>query len=424
MDVRRLVAAAAAVAVVLAGWLVVRRRHAGDACFPVAGRHAVWLRGVRVFDGEAALPSPTDVLVVDQTIAAVGPLACVDAGDASLDEVPGAGRTLLPGLVDAHAHVHDDVALRESLRFGVTTAIDMGGSRDFLRSARGNVDPALADVYGAGMYVTAPGGHGTEYGGEVPTLERAADAPAFVDARIREGSQIIKLILDKGMHTLDLTAARAVVDAAHARGVKVVAHVGFRDDADEAVSAGVDGLAHVFPDQVATEELVDAIARQHVFVVPTLQMMQMRCGIATGRPLLRDPRIGPKLTPPAQASLGARGWKGAVPCWPAVLDTMKMLHGRTAILAGTDCGNDGTTYGAGLHRELELLVEAGLSPAEALRAATAEPARAFGLEDRGRIAVGKRADLLLVEGDPTVEVTATRAIVEVYKQGVAAPRPR
>jgi len=421
MHVRRVLLATAALVFVLGGLLVVRRERARAACFPVVGRHAVWFRGVRVFDGEAALPSPTDVLVVDDAIAQIGPLACVDARDASLEEVPGAGRTLLPGLVDAHTHVHDDVALRESLRFGVTTDIDMGGTPEYLRQARGNVDPALADVYGAGMYVTAPGGHGTEHGGDVPTLERAADAPAFVDARIAEGSQIIKLILDKGMHTLDLPVARAVVDAAHARGVKVVAHVGFRDDAEEAVSAGVDGLAHVFSDQMADEELVDALARGHVFVVPTLQMMQMRCGIATGRPLLRDLRVGPRLTPPAQASLGAPGWQGAAPCWPVVLYTMKLLHGRTEILAGTDCGNAGTTYGAGLHRELELLVEAGLSPAEALRAATAAPAHAFGLEDRGRIAPGRRADLLLVDGDPTADVTATRAIVAVYKRGAVAP---
>jgi imidazolonepropionase-like amidohydrolase len=294
----------------------------------------------------------------------------------------------------------------------------MGGSRDYLRTARGNRDPKLADVYGAGMYVTAPGGHGTEHGGTVPTLSRAEDAPAFVGERIAEGSQIIKLIIDKGMPTLDLAEARAVVEAAHARGVEVVAHVGFLDDADEAVAAGVDGLAHVFPDLVATPELVDAIAAHHVFVTPTLEMMQMRCGIAAGKPLLRDPRIGPNLTPPAQASLGARGWRSAqASCWPTVVETMKMLRGRTAILAGTDSGNDGTTHGAGLHRELELLVEVGLTPVEALRAATSAPAAAFRLGDRGRIAAGARADLLLVDGDPTVDILATRSIVRVYKLG-------
>jgi imidazolonepropionase-like amidohydrolase len=97
-----------------------------------------------------------------------------------------------------------------------------------------------------------------------------------------------------------------------------------------------------------------------------------------------------------------------------------MLHGRTAILAGTDAPNEGTTYGAGLHRELELLVEAGLTPVEALRAATSVSAAAFDLNDRGRIAAGARADLLLVDGDPTVDIRTTRNILHVYKRGRAS----
>jgi hypothetical protein len=87
------------------------------------------------------------------------------------------------------------------------------------------------------------------------------------------------------------------------------------------------------------------------------------------------------------------------------------------ILAGTDAINPGTAHGASIHRELELLVEAGLSTAEALAAATSEPARAFGLADRGRIAPGARADLMLVDGDPTADIRATRKIAGVWKAG-------
>jgi hypothetical protein len=87
------------------------------------------------------------------------------------------------------------------------------------------------------------------------------------------------------------------------------------------------------------------------------------------------------------------------------------------ILAGTDAGNPGVTHGISLHGELELLVQAGLTPTEALVAATSTPARIFHLDDRGRIATGLRADLLLVSGDPTSDITATRAIDGVWKQG-------
>jgi hypothetical protein len=87
------------------------------------------------------------------------------------------------------------------------------------------------------------------------------------------------------------------------------------------------------------------------------------------------------------------------------------------LLAGTDAGNPNTAHGASLHEELAQLVAAGLRPIEALVAATSAPARAFGLRDRGTIAKGLRADLVLVEGDPTVNIDATRAIVEIWKNG-------
>ena len=101
------------------------------------------------------------------------------------------------------------------------------------------------------------------------------------------------------------------------------------------------------------------------------------------------------------------------------LDSVRAFHQNgTPILAGSDSPNPGTTPGASLHRELELLVEAGLTPSEALKAATANPADAFGLVDRGRIAPGFRADLLLVEGNPISRITDTRRIAGIWKRGL------
>jgi imidazolonepropionase-like amidohydrolase len=92
------------------------------------------------------------------------------------------------------------------------------------------------------------------------------------------------------------------------------------------------------------------------------------------------------------------------------------------ILAGTDAGNPGTAHGASLHRELELLVSAGMTPVQALRAATSVPARVFSLRDRGRIAPGFRADLVLVAGEPDRDILATRRIVGVWRNGAAVAR--
>jgi imidazolonepropionase-like amidohydrolase len=163
--------------------------------------------------------------------------------------------------------------------------------------------------------------------------------------------------------------------------------------------------------------------RRGVFVIPTLEMLQMACGVATGRPLLSDPHIGPRLDDAARRMLDAPGWAddSGRDCWAHVVESMSLLRGATPLLAGTDAGNDGVTHGASLHRELELLVQAGLTPVEALRAATSAPTAAFrDIADRGKIAPGARADLLLVEGDPTTDILATRAIMRVYVRGTRA----
>ncbi|MGH3942296.1 MAG: amidohydrolase family protein [Pseudonocardiaceae bacterium] len=99
-----------------------------------------------------------------------------------------------------------------------------------------------------------------------------------------------------------------------------------------------------------------------------------------------------------------------------------MFQAGVTILAGTDATASGTAHGASLHHELELLGRAGLSPSQALTAATAAPAARFGLTDRGRIAPGLAADLLLVEGDPTADITTTRNIVGVWRKGVRFDR--
>jgi imidazolonepropionase-like amidohydrolase len=413
---RAVVLAALLAAVVVGAFAAAHGRRSG--CFQVHGKRAILFRGARVFDGDRVLPA-TDVLVVDRSIVEVGPLACIDPDGADVDIVPAQADTLLPGLIDAHGHYDGEDELERTIAFGVTTAISMGSYIPLLHQAAGNVDPKLADIYGAGMIVTAPGGHGTEDGHFIPTLASAGDAPAFVDARIAEGSAFIKLILDHHMSNLDAREALAVVQAAHARGKMVVAHVGDREDADEAVGAGVDGLAHIFCDQPAPPELVDAIATRRIFVIPTLEIMERDCGVATGRALFRDERFLLKLTEPEKDALNSPGWAGVNPssCWPRVVETMHELRGKVPILAGTDAPNSGTWYGVSLHRELELLVQTGLTPVEALAAATSVPADVFGLKDRGRIAPGMRADLLLVEGDPTRDILDTHSIVRVYKLG-------
>ena len=381
-------------------------------------------RDVRVFDGVHASEHRT-VLVQKDRIVAVGAVDAI-AVPPGAQVIDGAGQTLLPGLIDAHAHVNELADLRAALDFGVTTEIDMYSSpQGSIALAKADA-PNRARVVPAGYGATVTGGHGTEYGVPVPTLEKAADADAFVAARVAEGSHHLKIILETGkelgfkLPSIDLPTATALVTAAHARKLLAVAHVGAAADVTEAIAAGVDGLAHLVPEPLDAAT-IDAIAAHHMFVIPTLTVLASICSAKPGTLLAQDSRIAALLGPDA-----ARGLAASFPPLPdahltcdAPAAQVKALHAAgVRLLAGTDAPNPGTAHGASVHDELARLVDAGLSPSEALAAATSEPAAAFALPDLGVIRVGAIADLILVDGDPTHAIAQSRALRGVWRGGV------
>lgn len=393
---------------------------------------SVLFRDVRVFDGERVLRED-DVLVVDGRIAAIGRDLRTPAG---VTEVDGRGKTLLPGLIDAHTHSWGE-ARRDALRFGVTTELDMLGDRARLPQLKRERDAAArtdeADVLSAGAAVTAPGGHGTQYGMAVPSLPADGDAAAFVRERIAEGSDYIKIIIEdfsahsdtRRLPTLSQDQVRTAIRAAQVGDRLALVHVSRLRDGTFALEAGADGLVHIFGEP-ADAAFVRAAKRGKGFVIPTLSVLASMAQDDSGRALAADARVAPWLTIEQSSTLGTTFPGAAKPQVLAdALGNVRALHeAGVDVLAGTDAGNPGTAHGAGMHGELALLVRAGLTPAEALRAATALPAKRFALTDRGRIATGLRADLLLVDGDPTTEITATRAIAGVWKNGYAIARPK
>ncbi len=389
----------------------------------------VVIRDVRVFDGARVIPSAT-VVLADRHIAQVAlPAQAVDV-PAGAEVVDGAGKTLLPGLIDAHTHTMNRNQLKGAAAFGVTTELDMftpvGLMQQMKKEQAAGGAADRPDLLSSGTLVTAPGGHGTEYGIDIPTLAEAASAQAFVDARIAEGSDYIKIVLDDGaafgmsLPTLDDATLRAVVAAAHARGKMAVAHIGSGDGAREAVAAGVDGLMHIFADRPPRPDFGRVVADHGAFVVPTLTVLEAGTGEPGGQAVIDDPVLGPRLSAEARKNLALQfpSLKGSHLAMANAFAAVRALHDAgVTLLAGTDAPNPGTTYGASLHRELELLVRAGLTPIEALTAATSAPARVFGLDDRGRIAPGLRADVVLVDGDPTSRILETRAVSGIWKEG-------
>ncbi len=383
---------------------------------------------VRVFDGQRTLEHQ-DVVVVDGIIKSVRKAGSGRAGNSG-NFIDGSGKTLLPGLIDSHTHViGQENSLRMALIFGVTTELDMFNGAESSKQIRadeaaGKLNDA-ADFRSSGVLATAPHGHGTEYGLPIPTISSPGEAQAFVDARIAEGSDYIKIILDNGstygisIPTVSAETLKALVVAAHKRGKLAVVHVGSLDDANEAIDAGADGLAHLFLGKMPDAEFGNRVAAHHMFVVPTLSVLASLGKTHAGAALAIDPHFAPYLD---NSDVKALSQDFPLPSVKldysvaeAAVQQLKAAH--VPILAGTDAPNPATAHGVSMHEELALLVKAGLTPAEALTAATANPAAKFHLIDRGHIVPGMRADLLLVSGDPTHNITDSRNIVAVWRQG-------
>jgi imidazolonepropionase-like amidohydrolase len=270
-------------------------------------------------------------------------------------------------------------------------------------------------------------------GPPTPTLTGPAQAQEFVDARIAEGSDYIKIIHDDGstwpwkhnpVAMLDVPTMQALIEAAHRRGKLAVVHVLSEQQAREAIAAGADGLAHLFLGDSVSPGFAQFAAAHHVFVIPTLSTLYLNCGKSQGPALLADAHLGPHI---------AEQWHGTMNmpkpdpsanhlCTGTDQAIRQLTAAGVPLLTGTDAPAPGATYGASVHGELELLVQDGLTPPQALAAATSVPAHAFRLDDRGQISPGMRADLLLVQGDPTTNIVDTRNIVAVWKAGVRVQR--
>ncbi|MFD0020696.1 amidohydrolase family protein [Streptomyces sp. NPDC058382] len=345
------------------------------------------LENVRVFDGQR-LREPATV-VIDQDV--IG----TDATGAQVIDAQGA--ILLPGLIDAHIHLHGRDTLDKLCAYGVTTGLDMATWPPRLLASLRQV-PGLTDVRSAGTPAIGEGGPHARIPGmaQDAIVRRPEEAADFVARQTSAGADYIKIVAEAPGHGgPDQDTMNALVAAARAHGRKTVAHAATGGAFTMALEAGVDFVTHIPLDRPLVDEDISRILAQRQVAIPTLTMME-----------------------------GTAAARGMAPAFALASRNVAELHrAGIPVLAGTDANTQPgvpfqVEHGASLHHELELLVGAGLSPAEALRAATVLPARHFGLTDRGAVAPGLRADLVLIDGDPLTDIRATRNIRNIWCGGI------
>jgi imidazolonepropionase-like amidohydrolase len=343
-----------------------------------------------------------------------------------------------------------DRNIRTFLFAGVTTMVDLGGGIGEVTQQRDAI--AAGEEVGprmlvSGPHFTAPDSHPVAMlrlfvpwivsifleSGMAYQVGSVDDVVALFDDFLEYKPDVVKITSDQiplGVPTIAPGVAHEVVARAHAAGLKVFAHVGDNADAQKVANAGVDILAHGIYRERISEATAKLLAEKGVKVTPTLAVYDHIDRLASGDYQLSPMQlaVGDKKTVAAiQAGPGDYKLPAAFDGWTRVtrehravkFENVAVLraHG-VPILVGSDSPNIGQFGGASLHDEMDLLVQAGMTPAEVLRAATYENAKALGRDKEiGTIEVGKVADLVLVNGDPVEDIAAVHAIESVYLGG-------
>lgn len=414
--------------------------------------------GARLILGDGSEPIDDGaILVRDGLLAYVGPAAEASV-DSDVTRVDLTGKTVMPTIVNPHGHIgylkngvtdganfsRDNVLdhLRRLSYYGISVFQSLGTDRDDIELSIRNeqrdgtlADPELAMLFSATNGLAAPT-PGSENGGAffAPDAIREASSPDEARAVVREIAakkpDVIKFWVDSRDGSKEKFSPEvygAIIDEAHAHGLRAIAHIYELDDAKGVVRAGADGTAHMVRNPGPDKELLDLLVSRDVFVFTSMGIQR---GIPEGPAWLDDPSLLETVRP--EHTAGVRAMMAQIPeamrpqlaAGYAVLESglRSYVDAGVRILLSADSGVLHQFIGFAEHRELESMVDAGMPALAAIAASTLLPAQMLGLDDRGSLEVGKRADLLILDGDPLEEIANTRKIHAVIIGGTQLDR--
>jgi imidazolonepropionase-like amidohydrolase len=423
-----------------------------------AAAQAILFEGARVVAGDGSPAIENAALLVEggiiSRIGRKGDIA-LPAGATRIDLD---GKTVMPAIISTHVHpgfqkgltyvtenfvretIMDD--LNRERYFGVSTAMSLGIERGDVMfqiradQAEGRAGGAQLLVAGRGIGAPGAGPGNPIYANFAYAVTTEEQIRRAVQEQAARKVDIIKIwVDDRGGRAprLPIALARAAIDEAHKQGLKTAAHIFYHDDAVALAEAGIDAFAHLVRDREMSDALIALMLRNKVYVMPNLNAPER--GTHGSPPawvdepylagLLRDvvaPEVVGRIRnsfsgrDPAELTRRQQGY--------AILQrsVAKLSAAGAAIILGGDTGLEDNIFGYAEHKELELMVGAGMPPSGAIVAATSRAAEFVGLTDRGTLALDKRADLLVLDANPLDDIRNTRRIAKFYLAGVEVGR--
>ena len=427
----------------LAGWLAVLSLPA----------QVTVLTHATLIDGGGGPPQLDATIVLAKgKIRDIGPTAKVRI-PASAKKVDVSGKTVIPGIINLHGHVgmargltsdvgnftreNVEAQLRTYARYGVTTTTSLGADQDLIleirdEQRRGRISGAR--VFTALQGFTSLGGYPSHLPGLkgiILEVASAAQARAWINRLADKGGDVVKIWVDDGHDAfpkLPPAIYSAIIKQAHKRGLKVFAHVYELSDAKGLADAGVDVLAHSVRDAAVDEALISTMKRNKVTLVATLTREQSTFVYADPPAWLDDPffrlAVGPAVVEGVRTQLRAKQAKDPKlevnknGFQVAARNLKALADGGVRIGFGTDSGPPGRFQGYFEHWEMELMVEAGLTPMQVIESFSKNAAEALGVSNQqGTLAKGKAGDLIVLDKNPLEDIRNARSIHAVYVGG-------